>query len=92
MTKIPAMRPDPPCNSRLGWPIDGKASATAKGRLSVRCVAMMAEIWFARLTDHLVGSPAKRPPFYTQGRGEVPDPSESIVLEARSAGRKGSFL
>ncbi|POW00954.1 hypothetical protein PSTT_12790 [Puccinia striiformis] len=61
MSKIPAMRPDPPCDSRPSWPINGKALATAKGRLSIRCVAMMAEIWSAAWTDLLVGSPAKRP-------------------------------
>ncbi|POW05680.1 hypothetical protein PSHT_10699 [Puccinia striiformis] len=48
------MRPNyPPCDSRLSWPINGKALARAKGRLSVRCMAMMAEIRSARLTYHL---------------------------------------
>ncbi|POW06465.1 hypothetical protein PSTT_08979 [Puccinia striiformis] len=61
MSKMPAMRPDPPCDSHLSWPINSKALATAKGRLSIRCMAMMAEIWSAAWTDLLVGSPAKRP-------------------------------
>ncbi|POW12133.1 hypothetical protein PSTT_04766 [Puccinia striiformis] len=32
-------------------------------------MAMMAENWSARLTDHLVESPAKRPPFIPRAKG-----------------------
>ncbi|KAI9607266.1 hypothetical protein H4Q26_005783 [Puccinia striiformis f. sp. tritici PST-130] len=56
MTKIPAMQPNPPCESLLSWPIHGKVLATAESRLSARCVAMMAEIRSAAWTDLLVGS------------------------------------
>ncbi|POW18696.1 hypothetical protein PSHT_05445 [Puccinia striiformis] len=60
--KIPAMQPNPPCDSLLSWPLHGKVLATAGNSLSARCVAMMAEIRSPFLTGLHHKTPAGSQP------------------------------